>query len=373
MKKLIYLFFGVILTGLVISCTDELNQSSSVTETSEDVYSSVQGYKQVLAKLYASFVLAGQEEGGSDADLSTNTGYDYMRLYINMQEVPTDELAYTWVEGDDLYDLSYLSWDDNDIWVSDMYYHIYYTIALCNEFLRNATDDNITDFSESDQTKIRTYRAEARFIRALAYDHALDLYGNVPYIDESESAGGDYLPTQYTRQEMFDYIVSELKDISSSLTDPSNTEYDRASKAAAWTLLARLYLNGEVYTGTSHYDECVTYCDSILNLNYFSLEAADSLLFNADNNLRTNEIIFSFGVDATYSVSWGSTTYLVCGSVSSSNSYQDPADYGVASGWGSFRAKSTMTSLFSDLTGKTDSRGKFFYRRTKSKCHRFDG
>jgi starch-binding outer membrane protein, SusD/RagB family len=361
MKKILYIIcLGLIISTTWTSCTDDLNQYPSIEETSESVYTSAANYKMVLAKLYASFVLAGQEQGGGDADITdSNTGYDYMRVYINMQEVPTDEVVYTWAEGDKLYDLTYLSWDENDNWVSDMYYHIYYTIALCNEFIRNATDDKISGFSASDQKEIRAYRAEARFIRALAYYHALDLYGNVPYVDENDPVG-DYMPPQYSRTEIFEFIESELKDISGELTLPAATEYDRASRAAAWTLLAKLYLNGEVYTGTSYNDQCINYCDSIINLNYFSLESNYTHLFNADNNLRTNEIIFTFGIDATYSVSWGSTTYLVCGCVSGSNENQVAADYGVASGWGSIRAKGAFTSLFSDLTGATDTRAKFF-------------
>ena len=360
MKLKYLLSIGILLSGVWSSCSDDLNQYPTVEATNKTVYTSVDGYKAVLAKLYASFVLAGQEKGGGDADLSSNTGYDYMRLYYTMQEVPTDEMAYTWVEGDNLYNLSYLNWDDNDIWVSDMYYRIYYTITMCNEFLRNATDDAIAGFPAADQVSIKEYRAEARFIRALAYYHALDLYGNVPYIDETKEIGSDYFPAQYSQRQMFDYIESELKAISPELPDPSATEYDHASKAADWALMAKLYLNGEVYTGESHYNDCVTYCDSIIHLNEFSLESDYHHLFNADNNLRTNEIIFSFGVDATNAVSWGSSTYLVCGSVSSSNSNENPADYGVNSGWGSFRAKSNLTGLFSDLSGSTDSRGRFF-------------
>ena len=75
--------------------------------------------------------------------MSSNSGYDYLRCYFNMQECGTDELVYTWQEGDKMSGLTYLSWDANDVWVSDTYYRIYYTIALCNEFLRNATDGQI--------------------------------------------------------------------------------------------------------------------------------------------------------------------------------------------------------------------------------------
>ena len=357
--KTIYISLVVAVALSASSCIGDLDQYPVIEDTSKSVYTSVENYKMVLAKLYASYVISGQEKGGGNGDISgSNTGQDYMRVYVNMQEVPTDELAYTWGEGDKLYDLTYMNWDSNDNWASDMYYHIYYTVALCNEFLRNATEVAISGFSDGDKAQIRVFRAEARFLRALAYCHAIDLFGDVPFVDENDPVG-DYLPPQYTRSQLFGFVESELKDIEDILPAPAATEYGRASQAAAWALLARLYLNGEVYTGNVYYTECITYCNKVF-LGGFSLESDYAKLFNADNHLRTNEIIFAFNVDATHTMSWGATTYIICGSVSSSNSQQVPADYGVSSGWTSFRAKNGLTSKFTDLTGATDQRAMFF-------------
>ena len=139
MKKIFYsvLFIS---TFIFSSCVGDLDQFPHKETTSADVYAEAANYKAVLGKLYVSFVTAGQEKGGGNADLSSNNGQDYMRCYFNLQECGTDELASTWLEGDKVGDLTYLTWDANDTWVSDMYYRIYYTIALCNEFLRNAGD-----------------------------------------------------------------------------------------------------------------------------------------------------------------------------------------------------------------------------------------
>ncbi|MDP4278094.1 MAG: RagB/SusD family nutrient uptake outer membrane protein, partial [Bacteroidota bacterium] len=81
---------------LFFSCEDDLNQLPNTETTSASVYVSAANYKAVLAKLYVSFVIAGQEKGGANADLSSNRGYDYMRSYFNLQECGTDELACTW-------------------------------------------------------------------------------------------------------------------------------------------------------------------------------------------------------------------------------------------------------------------------------------
>jgi len=352
MKK-IKIYFLVVSASLLASCTGYLDQYPHTQTTAADVYTTAANYKAVLGKLYASFVIAGQEKGGGNADLSSNSGFDYMRCYFNLQESGTDEIASTWLEADNVRNLTYLSWDANDPWVSDMYYRIYYTITLSNEFLRNAGDAQIAKFSDSDQSDIRHYRAEARFIRALAYYHALDLYRNIPFVTETNPIGA-FLPPRYTADQVFNYIETELKAIDGDLLDKDNCEYGRASKTAAYALLARLYLNAEVYTGQARYTDCITCCNKIIDAGY-TLEPEYKKLFNADNDKRTNEIIFAFPVDAVHEVSWGASTYIVCGAVSTS-SKQNPADYGVTKGWSTFRVRGEIPALFNAY----DGRGLFF-------------
>lgn len=348
MKKILYyiLFAGILILS---SCTGDLDQKPHIEDTASNVYAEAANYKAVLGKIYVSFVTTGQEKGGGNSDLSSNNGQDYMRCYFNLQECGTDELASTWLEGDKVTDLTYLSWDANDPWVSDMYYRIYYTITLCNEFLRNASDDQISKFTESEQADIRNYRAEVRFLRALAYYHALDFYRNIPFVTEADPIGA-FTPPRYEAKQVFSFIETELKEIDTDLLG-KDVEYGRASKAAAYTLLARLYLNAEVYIGEAHYTDCITYCNKVIAEGY-TLEDEYQKLFNAENHKRTNEIIFSFPVDATHTVSWGSTTYIVCGAVSNTSDYQKPEDYGVTSGWGMFRIRGEIPALFNGQDGR---------------------
>lgn len=361
MKKILY---TIMLAGtfLLSSCLDDLNQYPNTETISANVYEEAANYKAVLGKLYVSYVITGQIKGGGSAtgtgadkiDLVSNNGQDYMRCYFNLQECGTDELASTWLEGDKVTDLTFLSWDANDPWVSDMYYHIFYTVSLCNEFLRNAGDDQIAKFTQSEQADIRHYRAEARFLRALAYYHGLDFFRNIPFVTETDPVGA-FIPPRYTAAQVFEYIESELKAIDEDLLDKESCEYGRASKSAAYTLLARLYLNSEVYIGQARYTDCITYCNKIINAGY-SIEADYTKLFNADNHKRTNEIIFAFPVDAIHTTSWGSTTYIICGEVSNTSDFQKPEDYGVTSGWGMFRVRGEIPALFNE----NDGRGLFF-------------
>ena len=139
MKKIFYTAFYFCSALLLSSCIGDLDQYPHEDETAASIYTSAANYKAVLGKIYTAMVTTGQEKSG-DPDLSSNSGQDYMRCFFNLQECGTDEVASTWLSGDNVTGLTYLSWDANDPWVSDMYYRIYYTIALCNEFLRNAGD-----------------------------------------------------------------------------------------------------------------------------------------------------------------------------------------------------------------------------------------
>ena len=364
LKNILYsMVLGTTVMTTATSCVSDLDQYPQTETTPKDVYTSLANYEAVLGKIYASMVTSGQGKGGDNKDMSSvlngGSGFDYMRMFWNLQECGTDEVASTWLTGEQTTGLTYLSWDANDSWVSDMYYRLYYNIALCNEFLRNA---NGASFSGGDETKMKQYKAEVRFMRALFYYHALDLYRYIPMVTENDPVGS-YTPPRYTPQQTFDYIESELKDCVGDLLPASTCPYGQASQGAAYTLLAKLYLNSEVYTGTPKYTECEAACEQVMNMGY-SLESDYSKLFNADNDKRTNEIIFALPVSAEHTVSWGASTYVVCGQLSMSNENQKPSDFGVTKGWSEFRLRPKFVDKFSqndiDRKDGADKRCKFF-------------
>jgi len=179
----------------------------------------------------------------------------------------------------------------------------------------------------------------------------LDLFRNIPFVTENDPVGA-FLPPRYEGSQVFEYIESELTAIEQDLPGKNATEYGRASKGAAWTLLARLYLNAQVYTGTDRFTDCITYCNKVINEGGYSLEADFKKLFNADNHKRTNEIIFPLPIDGEHTVSWGATTYLICGQVSNTSDFQKPEDYGVTSGWGMFRVRGELPEKFNAADGR---------------------
>ena len=356
-----------LMVGLVLllgSCTDDLDQKPVTETTSKDVYTEAANYKRVLAKIYASYVLAGQGQGGDNGDLTTINGQDFSRGYFNLQEAATDEVANTWLSGNNLVDLTYINWNSKDSWVSDSYYWLFFNITLCNEFLRNCSDESVSKFSAAEQEEIRAYRSEARFMRAFSYWMVLDLFRKGPKVDENTPVTG-FIPEAYDGVSLFDFIESELKDLvaeGSSSALPETNEYGRASKPTAWALLARLYLNSAVYrenVDTKYYTECITACHKVISNPAFYLEPDYARLFNADNHKRTHEILFAMVCDATTSVTWGGGTYLVCGSCGNSSS-QDPAKYGLTNGWGMFRARGEIVEKFGDVSNTLDSRAMFY-------------
>lgn len=352
MKKLNILAALAITAMTVTSCVDDLDQLPVFEQDATVVYASPDTYKQVLAKAYASYVITGQERDGNK-DIDSEKGYDLSRCLFNLQESPTDESINTWQTN---YEVSQFLWDASDVWVSDAYYRLYYTISLCNEFIRNSTDEAISGFSEVEQAEIKAMKAEIRFLRALAYYYVLDLYGQGPFSNEDTPISG-YLPERYSDEQLFAFVESELKAIENEI--PAVNEYGRATQGAVWSLMARLYLNAEVYIRDARYTECIEYCKKIMQSVHYELEPEFYKLFNASNHLRTNEIIFAFVVDATTTVTWGATTNIICGSCSNSST-QDPAKYGITNGWGNFRVRGEVPAKFGDVATSKDSRCMFY-------------
>ena len=154
--------------------------------------------------------------------------------------------------------------------------------------------------------------------------------------------------------DLFNYVESELIDLSNVLSAAGTVDYGRATREAAKTLLAKVYLNAEVYSGTNRYDDCRNYCEQVINSGAFQLDMDYQHLFLADNQ-NSSEVIFPVVYDGLYAQTWGGTTYLVCGALGGS---MNAADYGVNGKWGGLRSTSAFVNKFPDTT--EDSRFLFY-------------
>ena len=296
MNKIFKPFLFVLFASfLMAGCEAELElQPEDQREDAESVFEDPEAYKQFLAKLYAGISLSGQQGPAGLPDLAgLDEGFSsYLRLYFMMQELTTDEAVIGWNDGT-IADLHAQNWTSGNEFIRTMYSRIMYQVALTNEFLRQ-TSDGALDSRGVDgelRTQVGQYRAEARFLRALSYWHALDLFGNPPFVTEEDPIGA-FLPEQIQRAELFNFVEAELLAIESEIAPARQNEYGRADQAAVWMLLSKLYLNAEEYTGTPRYADVITYTSKIIEAGY-TLVDDYQLLFLADNNTNgaQNEII----------------------------------------------------------------------------------
>lgn len=352
LKNKFNLFALIALMGFAVSsCINALDRVPFVEITSATVYEDPANYKAILAKLYAGLAVSGQQGPAGRPDISgIDEGFStYLRQYWKAQELPTDEAVIGWNDGS-LPDYHDMDWTASNEFITAMYNRIYYQIGLCNEFIRETTDEKLNSrgFTQAQVDEIKAFRAEARFLRALSYYHALDMFGNVPFVTE-EDAVGAFLPEQTNRTSLFTYLESELKELETLLVAARQNEYGRADQAAASTLLAKLYLNAEVYIGQAKYTEAITACNKVINAG-FSLNTEYRTLFLTDNN-TSNEIIFPVNFDGTRTKTWGGMTFLVHAGVGGS---MVPAEFGINGGWSGLRTTKALVEKFPTVGGGSE-------------------
>lgn len=142
--------------------------------------------------------------------------------------------------------------------------------------------------------------AEMRAVRALYYSILIDTHGNVPILTDFS----DEIPEQRSRQEVFNFIVSELNEVIPLLPEAADqTTYGRLNRWGALALQAKVYLNAEVYTGTAEWDNVIQTTNEIINSGNYSLDSNYRDIFDADNQ-TSPEIIFAVPYDRLYAGEW---------------------------------------------------------------------
>ena len=344
------------------ACTDTVVEPKS-TITDANVFTDVNSYKAFLGKIYGGLALSGQQGGAGQPDLdpSFDEGFSqYVRLLWEAEELPTDEAVIGW--GDiGLPELNTGLWSSSNPFLVALYYRIYFQVSLVNEFLRQTSDSALAargNVSDSVKTVIQGYRAEARFLRALSYWHGIDLFGSIPIVTEDDPLGATP-PQQATRTDVYNYVVSELQAIRDELPVPGASSYGRATGPAASMLLAKLYMNAGVYTGTEDWTNAMGAVQDVISSGYYTLDPSYQHMFMADNN-TSPEIIFAVPEDGLRTQTWGSTTFLVhasCGGSPGTPEYQDPSVYGIDGCWWGVRLKPEAYGFYAAGDGRT---GYFF-------------
>lgn len=312
MKKYFSIIWTISILVAFNSCFDDLDRYPTNDLNSKIVYDTAAGYKNALAKVYGSYALTGNDGTSLIGDISMGdpAATDFIRCYFNLQSMTTEEAICTWTD-DGIPDLNTMSWASSNAFIAGLYYRSLLQITLANEFIRESSDANLEGkgFTQTEIENIKHFRAEARFLRAFQYWVLVDLFGNPPFVDENHIMG-KVPPKQIERKELFNYIEKELLELDGLLKEPGTNEYGRADKGACWALLARFYLNAEVYTGNPKYTEAITYSGKVLDAGY-SLKSNYGELFMADNNLNNNEVILSINYDGLRSRNYGGLTFII--------------------------------------------------------------
>lgn len=337
-KKYLFVAAAAALFINLSSCVNDLDVTplDPSVSTADRAYSTPESYTQGLLKIYSVWALSGQEGAGNSDIQDLDPGNTaLMRCWFTLQEQPTDEMKNAWPDPW-CADINGLKWGttQNEP-IEGLYQRCMFIVALTNEFLKNIPNAP----AEINQAQ---YTAEARFCRALAYYTLLDAFGIPPFITEQNYALN---PAQLSRPELFGWIESELNEIKSNLPAARQGEYGRADQGAVDALLARMYLNAVVYTGTERYTDCVEACKRVIAGGY-SLADNYAEIFMADNGENANvrkEIIFPICFDGLTTQSYGMAA-IILGSRSQDEFGEIPA--GISAGWDGYRGTPNLVRLF---------------------------
>jgi len=219
----------------------------------------------------------------------------YGLSYFFITEATTDEAVLparggNWFDGGSYENMHRHTWTKDHNWVGSVWNDATGLVGVCNQtmyILRNAPEGDVKNAS----------MAEIRAIRAYAFWELMDLFGGAPLDTLYPSPG---LQAKASRADVFNFVESELKSVAPLLkTNVDASTYGKPTQFFAYSLLAKMYLNAEVYTGTKRVNESINACDMVINSGKFAIEPRNSYLqmFNANNGPAMKEFIFAIPFD----------------------------------------------------------------------------
>ena len=348
MKTIKYILGTLAAVLSMTACVGDLNVTpiDPNANTADKALSTEAQFKAYLASTYLGFATSGYYGANGAASISGLDGgaSQYIRGLYHVSSLTTDEAVCGW-NDQTIKNFHWMNWTTDDTFIYAFYSRIFMQVSAANEFIREAAKygDNVPNRAE--------YIAEARVLRAIAYYHALDNFGNVPFADETAIVGA--VPQQISRADLYAWLETELLDLinGSDLAAPRGNGYSRADKGVAKFLLAKLYLNAGVFTGTPQWQKCADVLKDLMDDGYSlhttpngSQFSAYQDLFLADNDKCTDEIIFAIQQDGVNTTSYGVTNYLI---FASTGGKMNPADLGISSGWGGLRTTPEFYNKFS--------------------------
>ena len=352
-KVLMLAVAGVFALGLS-SCVNDLDVTpiDPNVQLPQDVLKDEAAFEALLAKCYQGLACSSSDGANGGPDINgVDGGFgQYVRAYFGLLCLTTDEAVCCWNDTG-LPDMHNMNWQASNQFIVAMYYRIFYQVSLCNELIRQVEANPAGVEFQHKGALI----AEARALRALSYYHAIDMFGNVPFATEKDAVGA-VGPRQINRADLFAWVEKECKELieGNDLAAEGQNVYGRCDKGFVKMILAKLYLNAEVYVGEDRYADCAAICEDLVATYSLAENFAD--LFAADNDrfaVGTEEIIFAVPHDGINTTSYGGTNFLI---FAGTGGDMTAAAAGISSGWGGL----TVTKQVSERYAEGDARAMFF-------------
>jgi hypothetical protein len=336
----------------LLSCTKDLDviSTDSTVKTPEALFATPEGYKQALAGVYGNLSLTGTGDAGSSFLEGIDAGTSqFGRCLWYLQELTTDEVVWSYENDEGTAELNRNTWGSSNPILLGFFSRSMAEVAIANDFLRQSAPEKLAArgiTNTTDLAKINDYRNEVRVLRAYAYYNLMDLFGKAPFYDENSAVNSQ--GPQYNRQQLFTFIETELNAVLPNLKAPRTNEYGRVDQGVANMILAKIYLNAEVYIGTPKYTECMAKCVTVIGSGY-TLNSNYLNNFKADNN-TSSEIIFALQSDGRVTQNYGATTVIINGQVGSVEN--NGSTFGVGGWGGALRLRKQFVQKFdgSDYT-----------------------
>lgn len=273
---------------LIASCTD-LTENLNNEVTADQFFQTDEEFISALGDAYGSLTQYGGNAG-----------------ITAINEVTSDEIVVGHKGAD---------WEDGGIWIR-LHRHTFRPSDdvinnTWNEFFNGVANANrlifqfqtVVDAGDVSQEDADVFIAELRALRAFYYYILLDNFGNVPIVTDFEQNPAETAQPssnfQEGREQVFDFIESELLAVADLVDDDVSATVGRANKWVIHMTLAKLYLNAEVYTGTPRWEDVITQTDIIINSGNFSLTGNYFDNFSVDNT-GSPEHIFTIPFDEIF-------------------------------------------------------------------------
>lgn len=244
----------------------------------------------------------------SEAEFVSALGAAYTQLgnyasgdVYNLQETTTDEMVVPtrgqdWDDGGNWRRLHLHSWKFEDNATGGAWDFCFAGVNTANRLMYQF--QTLSDQGTITSDVSQAYIAELKTLRGFFYWQLVDLYGNVPLVTDFINAEAS--PATKNRADVYNFIITDLEAAVPLLPRAVDaTTYGRMNLFAGKMLLAKLYLNAGVYTGTPQWNKVVAACDTIINSGKYSLESNYFNNFNVNNN-TSKEFIFAIPYDQVF-------------------------------------------------------------------------